>query len=56
MAGRAGEEEELAEEWSFSVESLGFGRGESLPGPILQPPATFPVSIKRYCKNTVVLP
>jgi len=27
---------------SFSVESLGFGRGETLPGSILQPPPLFP--------------
>lgn len=27
---------------SFNVEALGFGRGEALPGPILQPPPLFP--------------
>lgn len=30
---------------SFNVENLGFGRGEGLPGPILQPPPNFPVSV-----------
>lgn len=29
---------------SFAVETLGFGRGESLPGPTQQPPPLFPVS------------
>ena len=28
---------------SFSVETLGFGRGDALPGTTLQPPPTFPV-------------
>lgn len=28
---------------SFNVEALGFGRGETLPGPISQPPPIFPV-------------
>lgn len=27
---------------SFNVEALGFGRGEALPGPILQPPPLYP--------------
>lgn len=29
---------------SFNVEALGFGRGEALPGSIIQPPPLFPVS------------
>lgn len=28
---------------SFNIETLGFGRGESLPGPLLQPPPVFPM-------------
>ncbi len=36
---------------SFNIENLGFGRGEALPGPILEPPPIFPVSISvRYTK------
>lgn len=27
---------------SFSMEQLGFTAGEALPGPVLQPPPTFP--------------
>jgi DNA-directed RNA polymerase III subunit RPC7 len=27
---------------SFSVEQLGFGAGEALPGPVLQPPPVYP--------------
>ncbi|XP_048736447.1 DNA-directed RNA polymerase III subunit RPC7-like isoform X2 [Ostrea edulis] len=29
---------------SFNVEALGFGRGETLPGPISQPPPIFPTA------------
>ena len=47
MAGRG---RGIGRGMSFNVESLGFGRGEALPGPILQPPPVFPVSIgyRRY--------
>ena len=44
MAGRGRGRGRGGKGMSFSVESLGFGRGESLPGPILQPPPIFPVS------------
>ena len=28
---------------SLNIETLGFGRGDALPGPMLQPPPLFPV-------------
>lgn len=31
---------------SFSVDTLGFGRGETLPAAIQQPPPLYPVKIK----------
>ncbi|KAK2176555.1 hypothetical protein NP493_656g01014 [Ridgeia piscesae] len=42
MAGRRGGRGGAGRGISFNIENLGFGRGESLPGPILQPPALFP--------------
>lgn len=46
MAGRGGRGRGRGKNISFNVESLGFGRGEALPTPILQPPPTYPV--RRY--------
>ncbi|KAK2151773.1 hypothetical protein LSH36_352g03031 [Paralvinella palmiformis] len=43
MAGRGGRGRGRGKNISFNVESLGFGRGEALPTPILQPPPTYPV-------------
>lgn len=37
MAGRG-----RGRNFSFNIENLGFGRGESLPGPTVQPPPIFP--------------
>ena len=56
MAGRGRGRGRGGRGMSLPMESLGFGRGEALPGPILQPPATFPVSISTcqadiFCDN-----
>ncbi|KAI0223789.1 hypothetical protein LSAT2_025087 [Lamellibrachia satsuma] len=42
MAGRRGGRGGAGRGISFNIENLGFGRGEALPGPILQPPPLFP--------------
>ena len=43
MAGRGRGGAGRGKTMSFSVETLGFGRGEALPGPILEPPPLYPV-------------
>ena len=44
MAGRRGGRGGAGRGISFNIDNLGFGRGEALPRPILQPPPFFPVS------------
>ncbi len=39
---------------TFSAEALGFGRGEALPPPTLQPPPTFPVSRNGWVTGTML--
>lgn len=43
MAGRGrGRGRGRGSQMSFDYNQLGFGGGENLPGPVLQPPPTFP--------------